>query len=171
VSKSGGQLTNEISTVEEIKQWIKQYRDEWFDFTKMEIDQIENDWLRFSAALRHTEVVVLVGIRKQCIQCSAGYSGFEVPSDRRIEICELINRMNLVGMVSMATMNMDDGRIVWSAFLPFEESRCQSSQIKMILLQTLISADVSFPLIIDVLQNRKTPKEVIERKQREIYPT
>ncbi len=160
---------NGISTVEEIKQWIKQYRDEWFDFTGMQIDQIENDWLRFSAALRHADVVVLVGIRKQCIQCSAGYSGFEVPSEKRREICELINRLNFVGMVSMATMNMEDGRITWNAFVPFEETKCQTSQLKMIFLQTLISADVSFPLIIDVLQNGKSPKEVIESKQKEIY--
>jgi hypothetical protein len=160
---------NEISTVEEIERWIKKYKDEWFDFTKTAIDQIENDWLRFSAALRYAEVTVIIGIRQQCIQCSAGYSSFEAPTERRSEICELINRLNFVGMVSMATMNMEDGRIAWSAYLPFEETRCHASQLRMILLQTLASADVSFPLFMEVLQNGRTPKEVVERKQKEIY--
>lgn len=161
----------EISTIGDMKQWIQQYRDEWFDFTKTEIDQTENDWLRFSAALRYSEVIVIIGIRRQCIQCSAGYSGLAIPAQRRAEICELINRLNFIGMVSMATMNMEDGRIAWNAFLPFEETKCPASQLKIILLQTLVSADVSFPMFTEVLRNGRTPKEVIEMKQKEIHGT
>lgn len=159
----------EISTVGDMKQWIRQYRDEWFDFTNIVIDHMENDWLRFTAAFRYAELSAIVGIRQQCIQCSAGYLDFEVPTDRRREICELINRLNFVGMLSIATMNMEDGRIAWNAFLPFEENRCESSQFRIILLQTLVSADVSFPMFMEVLRNGRTPKEVVEAAQKKIY--
>jgi hypothetical protein len=165
----GDQPMKELSTFEDIRRWIKQYKDEWFDFTETEIEQIDNDWLRFSGALRHAEVIVIIGRRQQCIQCSVGYSGLDVPAEKRREICELINRLNFVGMLSMAIMNMEDGRIAWSAFLPFEEFRCQSSQFRMILLQTLVSADMAFPMFVEVLRNEKTAQEVVETRQREIH--
>jgi hypothetical protein len=161
----------ELSTIKEIKEWLGHFNDEGVDLTLTEIDQVDRDWLRFSVNLYSTPVTVIIGIRKDCIQCSVGFADFFVSSEKRSQVCELINRINYAGMLSFMAMNMDDGHIVCSAYLPFDDHRCKASDLRMVLLQTLTTAAVGDRMVKQVSQGHKTPKVAFEEIQRETYQT
>jgi hypothetical protein len=142
-------------TSEDILEWVRQHGGDFAPDS--------DGWLHsvFPGKKVRLDVFVKLISEQDYISCVALYP-IRVSEDRLIDACELIARINELGVIPHCTINMSSGQIAWTSLLLVEDADFNASQFRRSLFSCVQSAEGWYPALASVLYGGRTPRQAFE---------
>ena len=147
-------MANQVS-LSDIRRYFD--RDDW----KYEV--VDEARIRFGVKMNNASYKALVRFQPEKDLISLFiYYPFEVPENRRLEVAEVVTRMNYGLSFGWCEMDLKDGETRFRSFLAVDDAPFYPNQFKTILNTGFSTTDKYYPAFMGVLFGGKTPQAAIE---------
>ena len=104
------------------------------------------------------------------IGCRVHYP-LKVPENKRIEVCELITRINHGFPFPSCTMSMSTGEVCCQTYVLIAGADFHADQFGQAFYRALESADWWFPAFMAVIDGQQTPEQAVEQISAGFHPS
>ncbi len=140
-------------------EWLNE--EEW-SFSEYRSEDNDNAWTKASYVADNARFDIVFDVYENIeIFAIYIYSPVNVPENKRLEVSELLTRLNWGMRVGNFELNMDDGLVRCKAVVDIEGSTLVTTMITNMLKAVLSTADKYFPMIMQICYGDKTAKELL----------